>query len=87
MTNKEWEVFVTNNVISWIRAVSSSNPNAFENYERAIQNIRNMAKAMTPLNFIACGEGFKIYIKEEGICLRCVYFIEEREIDIVDIIQ
>ena len=87
MSNGEWTVFISTAVISWIRARSSTIPNSFGYYVREIENIRNMARAMSPLNFIACGEGFKVYIQEEDLTLRCAYFLTERQIHIVDVIQ
>jgi hypothetical protein len=82
-----WNVLINQVIIGWIRSRNSQDPNSFGYYVREIENIRNMARAMGPLNFIACGEGFKVYVEEEDIILRCAYFITEREIHIVDVIQ
>ena len=87
MSNGEWLVFISNTVISWVRSRSTQDPHSFGYYAQAIENIRNYARAMQPLHFIACGEGFKVYIKEEDIVLRCAYFIDQRQIHIMDIIQ
>lgn len=87
MSNNEWVVFINSVIISWIRARSSQDSNSFGYYVREIENIRNMARAMSPLNFIACGEGFKVFVEEEDVTLRCAYFLDERQIHIVDVIQ
>ena len=86
LNNHEWLVFINQIVIGWIRSKATEDPKSFGYYVREIENIRNMARAMAPLNFIACGEGFKVYIEEEDVVLRCAYFIKERQIHIVDIL-
>ncbi len=54
---------------------------------KEIESIRNMARAMGSLHFITCGEGFKVYVKEEDVILRCALFVEKREIHVVDVTQ
>ena len=87
MSHNEWNVLINQAVISWIRSKKSQDSISFGYYVREIENIRNMARAMGSLNFIACGEGFKVFVEEENVILRCAYFIQEREIHIVDVIQ
>jgi hypothetical protein len=87
LSNHDWILFINQKVISWIHARTSQDPNSFGYYVREIENIRNMLRSMAPLNFIACGEGFKIHIVEEDVVLRCAYFLDERQVHIVDVIQ
>ncbi len=43
-----------------------------------------MARSMRSMNYYSCGEGFKVYVEEEDVVLRCAYFMKEKQIHIVD---